>query len=282
MGAASHSMKTMGLYQQVERIHNELRALGFEDGAPLRVEDLVPFDQYHYEGTATVDQALRRLGVTVDSHVLDVGSGIGGPARYMAARAGCRVTALELQPDLNATAVGLTERCGLAGRVEHLCGDMLSGIVAGRGFDALVSMLCFLHIPDRATLLRQCHAALRPGAAMFVDDYYARGSLTEAEHRDLADKVCCPYVPSLAELEAQLHTAGFGEIELLDQSEPWTAFVEDRLTAFRGDRTRLVALHGAQLVEALDDFYTTVVGLFTGGRLGGVRFVARRDSTNDH
>ncbi len=270
-------MKTMGLYRQVERIHNELRALGFEDGAPLRVENLVPFDQYHYEGTETVDQAMRRLGIAADSHVLDVGSGIGGPARYMAARAGCRVTALELQPDLNATALGLTERCGLAGRVDHLCGDMLSGIVAGRGFDALVSMLCFLHIPDRATLLSQCHAALKPGAAMFVDDYYARGALTEVERRDLADKVCCPYVPSLDELEAQLRAAGFAEVELLDQSEPWTAFVTDRLAGFRGDRPRLVALHGAELVEALEDFYATVVRLFTGGRLGGVRFLARRD-----
>lgn len=276
MDDASRDMKTMGLYRQVERIHNELRALGFADGTPLRVEDLVPFDQYHYEGTGTVDQALRRLGVSADSHVLDVGSGIGGPARYMAARAGCRVTALELQPDLHATAAGLTERCGLAERVEHLCGDMLSGIVAGRGFDALVSMLCFLHIADRATLLSQCHAALKPGAAMFVDDYYTRGTLTEDERRDLADKVCCTYVPSLDELEGQLRGAGFSEVELLDQSEPWTAFVEVRLEAFRADRPRLVALHGAGLVEALDEFYATVVRLFKGGRLGGVRFLAKR------
>ncbi|MDH3476317.1 MAG: hypothetical protein OEM59_21780, partial [Rhodospirillales bacterium] len=86
--APRDSIKSMKLYWQVERILNELRALGFADGAPLRVEDLLPFDQYHYEGTETVDAALAALAAGPESRLLDVGSGIGGPARYMAERTG--------------------------------------------------------------------------------------------------------------------------------------------------------------------------------------------------
>ena len=165
---------------------------------------------------------------------------------------------------------------GLGGRVEHLCGDMLSGVVAGRGFDSLVSMLCFLHIPDRATLFSQCHGALRPGGRLFIEDYYARGSLTGEERRNLAEKVYCTYLPSLDDYEKQLAAAGFVDIALLDMTADWGAFVAERLSAFRAARDRQVALHGPELVEGLDDFYATVSRLFSGGRLGGARIVARR------
>ena len=144
MTAAPPDIKTMQLYRKVERIHNELRARGINDHEALRVEDLVALDQYHYHGTAAVDAAISALSLGPNGQVLDVGAGIGGPARYMAFKTGCRVTALELQSDLDRTAAGLTERCGLGGRVSHLCGDILSGMMDGGGFDALVSMLVFL------------------------------------------------------------------------------------------------------------------------------------------
>ena len=58
------SAKSMKLYDRVERIHNELRELGIPDDAPLTVEQLVPFDQYHYHGTEAVDEAARRVTVS--------------------------------------------------------------------------------------------------------------------------------------------------------------------------------------------------------------------------
>ncbi len=58
-------------------------------------------DQYHYLGTQACDTAIQLLGLTPASHVLDVGSGIGGPARYFASHSGCKVTGIELQPGIN-------------------------------------------------------------------------------------------------------------------------------------------------------------------------------------
>ena len=139
----------MKLYDRVERIHNELIALDIADGAPLTVEQLTPFDQYHYFGTEAVDEAIAALGLSAGMRVLDVGSGIGGPARYIAARSGAQVTALELQPDLDALAADLTRRCGLADLVEHRCGDILDGL--GETYDAVVSFLCFLQ--DRKSVV---------------------------------------------------------------------------------------------------------------------------------
>lgn len=115
----------MRLYDQVERILNELRELGIDEDAPLSVEDLTPFDQYHYHGVEAVDEAAKLMGAVQGTEILEIGSGIGGPARHMANRIGCAITALELQPDLNRLADDLTRRCGLSDRVTHVCANFL-------------------------------------------------------------------------------------------------------------------------------------------------------------
>jgi SAM-dependent methyltransferase len=133
-------MKSMKLYTNVHRIHNELAALGIARDAALRVDQLTPFDQYHYFGTDAVDEALEVLQLQPGSRVLDVGSGIGGPARYIAAKTGAHVTALEFSP-IFTVARGLTARCGYP-PVEHVC-NILNGAVGG--LRAIISFLCFLH-----------------------------------------------------------------------------------------------------------------------------------------
>ena len=65
-------------------------------------------------------------GLGSRSQVLGVGSGLGGPARFLAHTTGCHVAALELQPRLHEIATNLTERCGLTDSVVHLCGDALN------------------------------------------------------------------------------------------------------------------------------------------------------------
>ena len=115
----------MPLYVDLRRIYAELAAAGLGDQAALAPEQLFPFDQLHYHGTDAVRRAADLLGLSADSRVLEVGSGLGGPARYLAQTVGCQVTALDIQPEMQAIASELTTRCGLASRVAHVCGDAL-------------------------------------------------------------------------------------------------------------------------------------------------------------
>lgn len=91
-------LKTMPLYRDVDRVYNELAALGLAGDDRLSAADLAIFDQYHYHGTDAVDAAITSLGIGANDRVLEIGSGIGGPARHIAAMSGARVIALELQP----------------------------------------------------------------------------------------------------------------------------------------------------------------------------------------
>jgi cyclopropane fatty-acyl-phospholipid synthase-like methyltransferase len=266
-------MKSMKLYDGVNRIYRELEAQGIGADAPLRVSELTPFDQYHYHGTKAVDEAIAAAGVNAQMRVLDVGSGIGGPARYVADKTGAYVTALELQPDLHATAVDLTQRCGLSSRVTHRLGNVLDGL--DETYDAIFSMLCFLHIADRASLFTNCRAGLKSGGALYIEDYALGRALTKTESEDLAVKVQCPFLNSAQDYQSDLHRAGFADVSVIDVTADWTAFTSQRLQAFRAARERNVALHGKALVAGLDDFYGTVARLFADGAIAGVKIIAR-------
>jgi cyclopropane fatty-acyl-phospholipid synthase-like methyltransferase len=270
------SAKNMKLYDRVERIHHELRTLGIADDAPLTLAQLVPYDQYHYHGTEVVDLAASRLGLGPESRVLDVGAGIGGPARWLAATTGCHVTALELQPDLNATAADLTRRSGLADRVTHVAGDILDGAPVDGGYDAIISFLAILHIPDRARLFAACHRALRPGGGMYIEDFTLRSEPTAEQCEALRVKVQCPYVPPPDTYRRHILDAGFATVDLEDLTADWTAFTADRVAAFRADRDRLVQVHGRDVADGLEDFFATMADLYADGVLGGARIVAHR------
>jgi SAM-dependent methyltransferase len=186
------------------------------------------------------------------------------------------VTALELQADLDALAASLTARCGLSDRVRHVCGDVLTGAPEPAGYDGVLSILCVLHIPDRASLLAECFAALRPGGRVYLEDFSKLAEPTPAEWDALRVKVQCPYLPTPDEYVAQLEAAGFVGVHLEDVSESWTAFTGERLAAYRAARERNVRVHGESVVDGLDDFYATVAGLYAEGVLGGALVSATR------
>ncbi len=267
-------MKTMKLYADVHRIHNSLAAMGIGPHDPLSAAQLAAFDQYHYGGTQAVDLALGRLGLKSAETLLDIGSGIGGPARHVAATSGARVTALELQADLDAVARDLTLRCGLSGLVTHQCGDILDGKARGP-FDGIMSLLCMLHIPDKARLFAACRSALKPGRAMYVEDFARARPLSAAEEHLLAVKVQSVSLPTPAEYRTSLAIAGFAEVEVVDVTREWQEVSAQRVKTALADHDANVAVHGPTIVAGLEDFYMSVDNLWQGGALAGLRILAR-------
>ncbi len=89
--------------------------------------------------------------------VLDVGSGLGGPARLIAAQRGCDVTGIDLTPEYVEVAERLTQRTGLGEQVRFVCGDALELPFDDASFDAAITLHVAMNIADRARL----YAAIR-------------------------------------------------------------------------------------------------------------------------
>lgn len=270
------AIKSMKLYSGVGRVHEALAAEGFGPDDPLPLDALTRHDQLHYFGTDAVDEAIGILSPPRGGRVLDIGAGYGGPARYFADRTQATVTAVELQADLNDAASDLTRRAKTNGTVEHVCGDILSVPLADAEFDGAISYLALYHIPGREPLFPRVFSALKPGARIYVEDLYAPRTLNDDEQLVMREALYGNTLPDREGYVAELTAAGFTDIAFDDMSEPWGAFCAERLSDFRAVRDQKLAVHGPDTVEALDAFYTTICGLFDGGRMGGARVVARK------
>ena len=270
----SAGLGSIGLYTNLDRIASGLAGLGIGPGDKIAPEQLFALDQWHYHGTGAIHDAARALRLEPASRVLEIGSGIGGPARYLAHAVGCHVTALELQSKVHAVAADLTQRCGLDARVSHLCGDALSHPIADASFDAVVSWLAILHIPDRPRLLVRLARALRPGGRCYIEDFSMRAPFEAAELRDLREIVFGITVTPVEDFAADLTAAGFVDIEVTDMTDQWTVFVTERLTAWHQNHDAYARAHGEAAYAAQEVFYAAVARLFASGRLGGVRLVA--------
>ncbi|MBV8615448.1 MAG: methyltransferase domain-containing protein, partial [Acetobacteraceae bacterium] len=230
---------------------------------------------WHYHGTDAIRAAAERLGLGPASRVLDIGSGVGGPARYLAHTTGCHVTALELQPELHAIAADLTRRCGLDARVTHLCGDALSYPFPDAAFDAVVSWLAVLHIPDRRRLFGRLARALRPGGGCYVEDLCARAPFAAGDLHDLRTIVFGLVVTSIEDYANDLRASGFVDVAATDLTSDWAPYAVARLTAWRENHADYAPVHGEGAYAAQEVFYATIARLYESGSLGGIRIVAR-------
>jgi len=135
--ALSHESDISAHYSRgslLERLRAVLATEGINSDHPT-IEALAPFDHFHGRGLEATEELAASLTVSSMDHVLDIGSGIGGPARYFAARFGCRITGIDLTPEFCEVARILTRAIGLADNVTFEQGNALTMPFAHASFD---------------------------------------------------------------------------------------------------------------------------------------------------
>lgn len=156
----------------VSRVENALRQAGFAEG-PIATEVLGPLDQFHVGGAAATGALASRLGITPGARLLDVGCGLGGPSRHLAATYDCAVKGIDLSPAFVDLAVMLTRRTGLADKVSHVEGDATALSFEAESFDVAWTQHVAMNIKDRRALYAGVHRVLRPGALFAMYDVVA-------------------------------------------------------------------------------------------------------------
>lgn len=139
----------------------------------LKPEDLVAVDEFHVRSREANRELAHEAGLTRDLYVLDVGSGIGGPARNIAHEFGCRVAGIDLCEEYCSVAAMLTERVGLSHLVTFKHGNALDLPFADAAFDVVWTQHAAMNIPDKATLYAQAYRVLKPGGVLALYDVLA-------------------------------------------------------------------------------------------------------------
>ncbi len=155
----------------VAAIRAALLAAG-KDLDRLLPADLAPVDAFHIRGREATQELASRAGLAPGLRVLDVGCGLGGSARYLAAEHGCRVTGVDLTKDYIEAAVELAALVGLGGKVEFRQASALALPFADAAFDVVWTEHVQMNIADKSALYRELARVLAPGGRLAFHDVF--------------------------------------------------------------------------------------------------------------
>jgi len=218
MTIESEIARHYGNAEIADRILAALRAANGAD-APVTVEALSMLDHFHGRGVAATDELVAVLQPRPGERILDIGSGIGGPARWIAAKSGAFVTGVDLTPEFCAAAEALNRATGLADRVTIRNGSALALPVPDNSFDRAYSQNVIMNIADKRGFYREAYRVLRPGGVLALSNLCRGAGGNVVYPVPWAETAATSFLASAAEMEADLRAAGFAIVSFRDTSD---------------------------------------------------------------
>jgi ubiquinone/menaquinone biosynthesis C-methylase UbiE len=207
-----------------------LESLGI-DPTHLKAEQLYPMDQLHGRNIDATRDHVARLNLTSTDHVLDVGCGVGGVSRYIAATTGAQVTGLDLTPDFVATARDLTRRCGLENLASFQEGDALAMPFPDLTFDAAVCLYVAMNIETKARLAGEIARVLKPGGRLVWSEVVLGGNGAPQFPLPWARDAAFSFLTTPEDLRHAIESAGLKVMEWIDERQIIGAWIQQQQQA---------------------------------------------------
>lgn len=238
----------------LSRLNAALREDGVDPEHPS-MEGLAPYDQFHGRGLEATLEIAALMQAGPADHILDIGSGIGGPARYLANRFGSRVTGIDLTPEFCEVARHLTRLLDLEDRITFEVGDALAMLFSDANFDGAYSMNVSMNIADKGAFYREVHRVLKPGAWLVLSEI-AQGEGAELDYpTPWASSASTSFLSTPEETQRGLLEAGFDVIRLHSTLEEARAFgARSRAMVERGEKPlhrAVMLIHGEIASQAM-------------------------------
>ena len=209
-----------------------LRSKGLDPGKAT-VEDLHALDMMHMGGLAATDSLAEMAGIVEGKKVLDVGCGVGGPARRMGSKYGASVWGVELSDRLYQTARQFTALVGIEGQVQFKQGSALALPFGGGEFDVVVMQHVAMQISEKERLFAELARVLNSGGCLALHEIFAGNGGPPLYPLAWATGPSMSSLESLKSCTARLEGLGFNVGQFVDLSEEGRRFNEERVKAFQ-------------------------------------------------
>jgi len=187
-------------------------------------------------GLETTKEILDKLELKSGMKVLDVGSGCGGSAFYMAEHFGCHVTGYDLSKNMLSVANGhLRNRPHLKELVNFVLGDVTTAEFPENSFDLVYSRDALLHIKDKDSLFAKFFKWLKPGGRVVFTDYGQSEKDQSLEFKRYVAKRGY-FLLTVKAYEELLKKTGFTEVKVEDKQERFTEILNKELKKLRNRR----------------------------------------------
>ncbi len=262
------------------RILAALEARGL-DPKHLSPEDLAGFEDMHAGGRAATESVAGLLAPKPGSLVLDVGSGLGGPARYGARTFDCRVVGVDVTPELVEAARVLTERVGLAERVEFRVASALDLPFESRSFDAALTIHVGMNIADKERFYCEIGRVLKPDTFLAIYDLFHMGA--EIDYPvPWAEEESASFLVRPDELDRLLTRLGFEVVVIRNRTRPAAeAMRESARRAARAGRDEEAGSAPLVMGPRWREKIANLAAALSEGRLGAYEFLVRRVGAPD-
>ena len=189
----------------------------------LTVEDLAPVDHFHARGFPATVELADAVSTNPGDHISDIGSGLGGPARYIATRFGCRVTGIDLTPAFVDAGRKLTALLSLQDQVTLDQGDAQHLPYADASFDGAYAQHVTMNIADRAQFFAETARVLKPGAWFALTEHGLGHAGSPHYPLPWSEDGSGAYLVAPADTIALLQKAGFEHVAAEDTGEKYLA-----------------------------------------------------------
>jgi len=213
-----------------------------------------------------------KLGLTPDSHLLELGSRIGGPARFFAKTNGCKVTGIDLSEFNHSTALKRTREAGLGHLVSFLHGNALEIPLPEEAFTHAFGCEAWCYFPDKVQLYQSAHRVLKPGGVIaFLE------SACETPVQLQTEELLAPVrYESIANYTSMLQSAGFEAVQHHDTTELALKDVASSIYRLITRRNQIIGSVGDEVYFGLLEIWAEFMACFSEGKLTHCGFLARK------
>ena len=236
-----------------DRILSALGEAG-KDLDALTLDDLAPVDAFHIRGRVATEELLALADLKSTDALLDVGSGLGGTSRYLAAKTGCRVTGVDLTEEYCRVAEMLSDRVGLGDRTRFQQGSALALPFEDDSFDVVWTEHVQMNIADKSGFYEEIARVLRPGGQFVFHDILAGPGEGFDFPVPWAGDASISHLISVTELQALLSRVGFAPAHWEDKSAVSAEFFSSVIARVQKEGWAPLGLHLLLGSNAADRF----------------------------